>query len=144
MIVILKTVYQCIWGRLYYVIVKELGIILSEKKNTFYNNSIYYGDTESLYIEKNYWDVLNRAELVGEELYEGKNGYKTSGIFYELILAAKIKYSLALDEFGIIQEHKIFKSLNDSKRLQDRFEQFNLIEGKKTSALLPTSWKKIV
>ena len=25
--------------------------------NGFYNNSIYYGDTDSLYIEKKYWDV---------------------------------------------------------------------------------------
>ena len=32
--------------------------------NGFYNNSIYYGDTDSLYIEKKYWDVLDRANLV--------------------------------------------------------------------------------
>ena len=25
----------------------------------FYKNSIYYGDTNSFYIEKNYWDVLD-------------------------------------------------------------------------------------
>ena len=29
--------------------------------NRFYNNSIYYGDTDSLYIEKKYWDALNKA-----------------------------------------------------------------------------------
>ena len=33
--------------------------------NGFYNNSIYYGDTDSLYIEKKYWDVLDKANLVG-------------------------------------------------------------------------------
>ena len=27
----------------------------------FYINSIYYGDTDSLYIEKKYWDVLVKA-----------------------------------------------------------------------------------
>ena len=33
--------------------------------NGFYNNSIYYGDNDSLYIEKKYWDVLDKAKLVG-------------------------------------------------------------------------------
>ena len=28
--------------------------------NGFYNNSIYYSDTDSLYIEKKYWDVLDK------------------------------------------------------------------------------------
>ena len=32
--------------------------------NGFYNNSIYYGDTDSLYIEKKYWDVFDKANLV--------------------------------------------------------------------------------
>ena len=34
--------------------------------NGFYNNSIYYGYTDSLYIEKKYWDVLDKANLVGK------------------------------------------------------------------------------
>ena len=33
--------------------------------NGFYNNSIYYGDADSLYIERKYWDVLDQANLVG-------------------------------------------------------------------------------
>ena len=41
--------------------------------NGFYKNSIYYGDTDSLYIEKKYWDVLDKANLVGEGLCQGKN-----------------------------------------------------------------------
>ena len=64
--------------------------------NGFYNNSIYYGDTDSLYIEKKYWDVLDKANLVGEELCQGKNDYKTGGIFYALFLAPKIKYCLTI------------------------------------------------
>ena len=43
--------------------------------NGFYNNSIYYGDTYSMYIEKKYWDVLDKANLVGEGLCQGKNDY---------------------------------------------------------------------
>ena len=41
--------------------------------NGFYYNSIYYGDTDSLSIEKKYWDALDKANLVGEDLRQGKN-----------------------------------------------------------------------
>ena len=41
--------------------------------NGFYINSIYYGDKDSLYIEKKYWDMLNKANLVGKNLCVGKN-----------------------------------------------------------------------
>ena len=52
--------------------------------NGFYNNTIYYTDCDSLYIEKKYWDELDKANLVGENLCQGKNDYKTGGIFYGL------------------------------------------------------------
>ena len=112
--------------------------------NGFYNNSIYYGDTDSLYIKKKCWDVLDKANLVGEGLCQGKNDYKTGGIFYGLFLdlAPKIKYCLTIDDYGIIQEHKTFKGFNESKRLLDRSQYFKMIEGEKISALLPKSWKK--
>ena len=110
--------------------------------NGFYNNSIYYGETASLCIEKKYWDVLDKANLVGESLCQGKNDYKTGGISYGLFLAPKIKYCLTMDDCGIIQEHKTFKGFNDSKRILDRSQHFKMIEGKKISALLPRSWKK--
>ena len=45
--------------------------------NGFYSNSIYYGDTDSLYIEKNYWDVLDKANLVGINFCQGKNDYES-------------------------------------------------------------------
>ena len=59
--------------------------------NGFYNNSIYYTDTENLHKEKKYWDVLDKVNLVGKKLCQGKNDYKTGGIFYGLFLARKIK-----------------------------------------------------
>ena len=34
--------------------------------NRFYKNNIYYTDTDSLYVEKKYWDVLDKANLVGK------------------------------------------------------------------------------
>ena len=58
--------------------------------NGFHNNSIYSADTDSLYIEKKYWDMLDKAELVGEEFRQGKNDYESGGIFYGLFLAPKI------------------------------------------------------
>ena len=110
--------------------------------NGFYNNNIYYTDTDSLYIEKKYWDVLDKANLVGEGLCQGKNDYESGGVFYGLFLAPKIKYVLTINEFGILQEHKTFTEFNDSKSLLDRFQYFKMIDGEKISAMLPRSWKK--
>ena len=110
--------------------------------NGFYNNSIYYGDTNSLYTEKKYWDVLDKANLVGKNLCQGKNDYKTGGIFYGLFLAPKIKFCTTINELGIIEQHMTFKGFNDSKRLLDRSQFFDIWEGKKITAMLPISWRK--
>ena len=97
--------------------------------NGFFNNSIYYGDTDSFYKEKKHWDVLDKATLVGEEICQSKNHYKSDGIFYGLFLTPKRKYCLTIDKHGIIQEHKTFKGFNDSNRLLDQPQDFKLIEG---------------
>ena len=110
--------------------------------NGFYNNSIYYGDTDSLYIERKHWDVLDKAKLVGKNLCQGKNDYETGGIFYGSFSAPKIKYVLTIDDYGIIQQHITFKGFNDSKRLLDRSQYFDMLDGKKITAMLPRSWKK--
>ena len=65
----------------------------TRETNEFYNKKIYYGDTDSLSIQKRYWDVLDEAKLVGEELCQGKNDYKSGSIFYGLFLAPEIKFS---------------------------------------------------
>ena len=111
--------------------------------NGFYNNSIYYGDTDSLYIEKKYWDVLNEANLEGESLCQGKNHYKTGGIFYGLFLAPKIKNCLTIDDYGILQEHKTFMRFIDSNRLLDCSYYFFMLKIEKLSAMLPRSWKNL-
>ena len=112
--------------------------------NWFYNNSTNYGDTGSLYIEKKYWYVLDNAKLVWKNLCQSKNGYKSGGIYYSLLLAPKIKYVLTIDDLGFVQQHMTFKSSNDSKRLLDRSQYLNMLEGKKVSAMLPRSWKKSI
>ena len=110
--------------------------------NGFYKNSIYYGDTDSLYIERKYWDVLNKANLVGKNLCKGENDYDSGGIFYGLFLVPKTKYVLTIDEFGIIQQYLTFKRFNDSKRLLDRSQYFDMLEGERISAILPKAWEK--
>ena len=110
--------------------------------NGFYNNSIYYGDTDSFYMEKKHWDVLDKANLVGKNSCQGKNDYRTGGIFYALFLAPKMEYCLTINELGIIEQHMTFKGFNDSKRLLDRSQYFDMSDGKKISAMLPRSRKK--
>ena len=61
------------------------------EKNGFYNNSINYGGADSLYIEKKYWDVLDKAISFRKNLCQGKNDYETGGIFHGFFLALKIK-----------------------------------------------------
>ena len=112
------------------------------ESNGFFNDSIYYGDTDSLYIEKKHWDVLDKAELVGKSLCQRKNDYETRGIFSGLFLAPIIKYCLTINQFGVIQQQMIFKGFIDSRKLLDRSQYFDMLEGKKISAMLPKSWKK--
>ena len=48
--------------------------------NGFHKNSMYYGDADSLYIEKKVWHALDKAKLI-KTLCQGKNEYETGGIF---------------------------------------------------------------
>ena len=99
--------------------------------NGFYNNSMYYTDRDGLFSTKKYWDVLDKAELLGKESCQGKKDYKRGVIFYALFLAPKIKYCLTISEFGIIEEHKTFERFKNSKLFLDRSQYFHLIESKK-------------
>ena len=85
---------------------------------------------------------LYKAKLVNKKLCQGKNDYKTGGVFYSLLLAPKRKFCLTINEFGIIQQNMTFKGFIDNKRLLDQSHVFDKLEGKKISALLPRSWKK--
>ena len=108
----------------------------------FKSNSVYYQDTDSLYIEKKHWDKLDKANLVGDKLGQGKNDYGDSGVFYGLFLAPKIKYCLNINEYGIINEKKTFKGFGDINRLLDTKKYFDMNEGKPVEGKFPLSWKK--
>ena len=108
----------------------------------FKTNNVYYQDTDSLYIEKKYWNLLDNANLVGDKLGQGKNDYGDGGIFYGLFLAPKIKYCLTINEYGIINDKKTFKGFGDINRLLDTKKYFDTYEGKPVEGKFPLSWKK--
>ena len=75
----------------------------------FFNNDVYYTDTESLYIENNQWNKLNEKNLVRKKLLRGKNDYGVGGIFYAISLAPKTKYCLTINKYGIVDEKNASK-----------------------------------
>ena len=111
--------------------------------NSFYTNVIFYTDTDSLYIENKHCRKLSEAGLFGKKRLQGENDYgEDSGIWYGLFLAPKIKFCVTINNFGVIQEHKIFKGFTNASDNLDRKEYFNMADGGKLIAKLPLSWKK--
>ena len=87
--------------------------------------------------------MLDKANLVSRNLCRGKTDYKTGAIFYGLLSAPKIKYVLTKAEYGIIQQHMTFKGFIDSKRLLNRSQYLDMLEGKTKSAMFPRSCEKL-
>ena len=108
----------------------------------FYNNKIYYTDTDSLYIHKNHWSTLIEKGFVGKSLGLGKNDYGDSGIFYAWFLAPKIKYCLVIDDFGVISAKRTFKGYSEEHRLIKLEEYISLSEGKTVSGRFSIDWTK--
>ena len=79
---------------------------------------------------------MDKAKIVEDELCQGKNDYKSEGIFFGLFLAPKIKFCLTIDKTGIVQEQKTFIGFNDSNRILDRSQYFKMIEGLKNISLV--------
>ena len=108
----------------------------------FYNNNIYYTDTDSLYIHKKYWSTLVEKGFVGKTLGLGKNDYGNSGIFYAWFLAPKIKYCLVIDDFGIISAKRTFNGYSEEHRMIKLEEYISLSEGKTVSGRFSIDWTK--
>jgi len=53
------------------------------------NSSVYYTDTDSLYIHAKYFDKLKELDYVGGALGQGKNDYGKSGILYADFIGPK-------------------------------------------------------
>ena len=75
----------------------------------FFTNRIHYTDTDSLYIQKNYWSSLVEDGFVGKSHGLGRNDYGNLGVFYARFLAPKIKYCLVIDDFGFVSARSTFK-----------------------------------
>ena len=108
----------------------------------FYTNDVYYTDTDYLFIENKHWHKLEKAGLVGKNLFQGKNDCKDGHIFYGLFLAPKIKCFLTINKYGVLDEHKTFKGFADVSNNLDRKECFNMADGGNLIAKVPLSWKK--
>ena len=87
--------------------------------NGFYSNSIYYTDTDKLYIGKKNLDVLDKAGLFRSRLCQGKSSFKSGGKFYGIYLSSETKYVLTRNEIGVMEKQKTFHGFNNSKRLLD-------------------------
>ena len=80
----------------------------------FKNNKIYYGDTDSIYIHNDDYEILKTKVLIGKNLYQLKNDYGKGGILFGLFLAPKIKYCIVIDENGILSQKTNFKGYDQN------------------------------
>ena len=55
----------------------------------FYINSIYYTDTDSLYVHKKQWSTLVDKGFVGKSLEQDKNDYGNSRKFLCLVFGTR-------------------------------------------------------
>ena len=110
----------------------------------FYNISIYYGDSDSMYIHKKYWSDLVDNGFVGKSLGLGKNDYRNSGIFYAWFLAPKIKYCLVIDSFCVILVKRTFTGYGEEHRMI-KLDKFISLSGRKTvSGKFLIAWTKTI
>ena len=73
------------------MIINKSGIFSTREINGFFIFGFFYGDTDSKYIEKTCWYVLDQVGSVRTDLCQGKNDYKSGGIFHQLFIAPKRK-----------------------------------------------------
>ena len=70
---------------------------------------IFYSDTDSVYIHKNYYNILKEKKLIGKNLFQSKNDYGDAGIVYGLFLAPKMKFCILIDDDGLLQKKLLSK-----------------------------------
>ena len=57
------------------------------------------GDTDSIYIEKKFWNDLDKTIWLGEIYYKVKMIMEMEVFFIDLFLAPKVKYCLTINEY---------------------------------------------
>ena len=109
----------------------------------FKNNKIYYGDTDSVYIHKNDYNILIEKGFVGKDLFQSKNDYgENSGIVYALFLATKVKYCIVIDENGILSQKTTFKGFNQNINNITFKDFLDLEQGKTLKNTSKLKWKR--
>ena len=108
----------------------------------FYNNSIYYGDTDSVYIHKKDWDDLVDKGFVGKSLGLGKNDNGNSGIFHAWFLGPKIKYCLEIDVYCVVSAKRTFKGYSEEHLMIKLDEYITLSERKTVLGTFSIDWTK--
>ena len=114
------------------------------QKGGFYNNCIYYGDTDSVYIHKKFWDDLVDNRFIGKSPGLSKIGYGNSGLFYAWFLAPKMQYCLVIDDFGVIASERTSKGYFEEHRMIKFDEYITLSEGKTVSGRFSNDWTKTI
>jgi DNA polymerase type B, organellar and viral len=97
--------------------------------DAFFNvdSGVYYGDTDSLYIEASKLDHLDPA-YIGSDLGQLKNDYGDGCIIIDAVfIAPKIKYCLVLNRNGYLSEKFTAKGFSE-KRLS-RIDYINMLNG---------------
>ena len=110
----------------------------------FYKNSIYYGDTDSMYIHKEYCSDLVDNGFVGKSLGLGKNDYGSSGLSYAGFSAPKITYCLVIEDIGVLSARGIFEGYRKELRTLKLDEKISLSEGKTLSGRFSVDWTKTI
>ena len=109
----------------------------------FRNHKIYNGDTDSVYIHKNDYKILNDKGLIGKDLGQSKNDYGDSaGIVYGLFLAPKVKYCITIDEFGVLSAKTTFKGYNQNINPITFKDYLNLECGQSIKNRSKLKWKR--
>ena len=109
----------------------------------FKNIKIYYGDTDSVYIHKEDYDILKDKGLVGKNLFQSKNDYgENVGIVYGMFLAPKVKYCIVINQCGILSQKTTFKGFNQNI-INITFKDFpDLEQGKTLKNISKLKWKR--
>ena len=109
----------------------------------FKNNKIYYGDTDSVYIHKNDYDVLKHKGLVGKNLFQSKNDYgECAGIMYGIFLAPKVKSCIIINECGVLSQKSTFKGFNQNINNITFIDFLDLEQGKTLKNVSKLKWKR--
>ena len=123
---------------------KNLMNDVDKQNGGFYNNSIYFTDTDSLYMHKKNWSDLVDNGFNGKTFGSDKNDYGNSGIFYAWFPAPMIKYCLVIDNFSVIPAKLTFRGYSEEHRMTKLDDFLTLSEGKAVSSRFSIDWTRTI